>query len=53
MLGLAGLLSVMAGGVVAYLADRFPEHIELFETAAGVLLIGGLVLVSYGLPAIL
>ena len=41
MIGIAGLLSVMAGGVVAYVAERFPAHIEALETAAGVLLIGG------------
>jgi hypothetical protein len=53
MLGIAGLLSVVAGGVVAYFAERFPEYIEVLETAAGVLLIGGFALAAWAIPAIL
>jgi hypothetical protein len=53
MLGLAGLLSVSAGGVVAYLSPRFPGHIEALETATGVLLIVGFALAACGLPTIL
>lgn len=53
MVGILGLLSVMTGTVVAYLAKRFPAHIELLETGAGALLIGGLALASCGLPVII
>ena len=53
MLGLAGLLSVTAGGIIAYLSPRFPAHIEALETATGVLLIAGFVLAAWGLPTIL
>jgi len=51
MAGLAGLLGVAGGSVVAYLAERFPVHIETIETAAGVLLLGGFALIGCALPA--
>ena len=38
---------------IAYLAKRFPAHIEALETGAGALLLGGLALASCGLPVIL
>ncbi len=53
MFGVAGLLSVAGGGVVAYLAERFPVHIETIETAAGLLLLGGFALVGCALPAMI
>jgi hypothetical protein len=53
MLGLAGLLSVAAGGVVAYLSPRYPTHIEALETVTGLLLIAGFALAACGLPTIL
>ena len=53
MIGAVGLLSVIVGAVAAYLAERFPAHIEAVETGAGVLLIGGFALTGYALPVIL
>jgi hypothetical protein len=53
MLGIAGLLSVVAGGVLAYFAERLPAQIELLETAAGVLVLGGFALAGYAMPAII
>jgi hypothetical protein len=53
VVGILGLLSVMTGAVVAYLAKRFPAHIEALETGAGALLLCGLALASCGLPVIL
>jgi hypothetical protein len=53
MVGAAGLLSVIVGAVVAYASERFPGRVEALETGAGFLLISGLALSSYGLPAIL
>jgi hypothetical protein len=53
VVGILGLLSVMTGAVVAYLATRFPAHVEALETGAGALLLGGLALASCGLPVIL
>jgi hypothetical protein len=53
MLGFVGLISVTLGGIVAYAAERFPSHVEVLQTAGGLLLIGGLALVGCSLPAII
>jgi hypothetical protein len=53
MIGVVGLLSVTIGAVVAYASERFPAHVESLETGAGFLLISGLALTSYALPAVL
>jgi hypothetical protein len=53
VIGILSLLSVMSGTTIAYLARRFPAHIELLETGAGALLLGGFALASCGLPVIL
>lgn len=53
MIGILGLLSVMSGTAIAYLAKRFPAHIELLESGAGALLLGGFALASCALPVIL
>ncbi len=53
MVSVAGLLSVTGGTVVAYLAERFPAHIEAIEAAAGVLLLGGFALMGCALPAMI
>ena len=52
MLGFAGLISVIVGGVTAYVADRYPPRIELLQTIGGLLLITGFGLASWGCPAI-
>jgi hypothetical protein len=52
MIAAGGLLSFMVGAVVAYAANRFPAHVESLETGAGFLLISGLALSSYALPAV-
>jgi ABC-type Fe3+ transport system permease subunit len=52
MAGTVGLLSVMVGAVVAYASERFPAHVESLETGAGFLLLSGLALSGYALPAI-
>jgi hypothetical protein len=48
-----GLFSVLVGAVVAYASERFPAYVESLETGAGFLLISGLALSGYALPAIL
>jgi hypothetical protein len=53
VVGILGMLSVVTGAVVAYLAKRFPAHIEVLETGAGALLLGGLALASCGLPVLI
>jgi len=52
MAGFVGLLSVVVGAIVAYASDRFPAHFESIETGAGFLMISGLALSSYALPAV-
>jgi hypothetical protein len=52
MVALLSLVSVTAGAAAAYYAGRFPAHVEAIETAAGVLLIGGLALLGSALPGI-
>ena len=52
MLGAISLASVILGAATAYVADRFPARVEALETAAGVLLICGLVLLGSALPTI-
>jgi hypothetical protein len=53
MAGVVGLLSVVVGSVVAYASERFPAHVESLETGAGFLLLSGLALSGYALPAVL
>jgi hypothetical protein len=53
MIGIAGLCSMMAAGVVAYLSPRFPAQIEALETAVGILVIAGFALVACALPTII
>jgi hypothetical protein len=53
MAGVLSLMSMVLGAAIAYLADRFPAHVEALETSAGALLIGGLALLGYALPTIL
>jgi ABC-type Fe3+ transport system permease subunit len=52
MAGAVGLFSVVIGAVVAYASERFPARVESLETGAGFLLISGLALSGYALPAI-
>jgi hypothetical protein len=52
MLGAISLASVLLGAATAYVADRFPARVEVLETAAGVLLIGGLALFGSALPTV-
>lgn len=50
MIVIISLISVIFGGMAATQADRYPAYAELIETAAGILLIGGLGLIGAGLP---
>jgi len=47
-----GLVSVVTGTAVAYLAERFPVRTEALETGAGVLLLCGFAVTSFALPMI-
>lgn len=50
MIAIISLISVVLGGVAAVQAERYPAYVQLIETAAGVLLIGGLGLIGAALP---
>lgn len=52
MVGAAGLLSVLIGAALGYSPKRFPAHVGALETAAGMLLIGGLALAGCALRAL-
>jgi len=43
----------MLGTAIAYMANGYPKHRAAMETAAGILLIGGLGLLGYALEAVL
>ena len=53
MVAAMSLISVVLGASVAYVADRFPTHIETLEMSAGALLIGGFALLGSSLPVVL
>jgi hypothetical protein len=53
MVGIAGLITVIAGGIAAYLSERFPAHVEVLETAAGVMVIAGFTLAGFSMPPII
>ena len=52
MFGFVGLISVIVGGVIAYVAERYPARIDLLQTVGGLLLIAGFGLVSWGWPTV-
>ena len=49
MIAIVGLFSVVTGAIVAYASDRYPSYIETFETAAGILVLGGFSVAGYAL----
>lgn len=51
MSGALGLAVVMFGSMTAYLSSRHPADAQAVQTAAGMLLIGGLALIGLALPA--
>jgi hypothetical protein len=53
MIGAVSLISVVLGATIACLADRYPAHVEMLETGAGALLIGGFALLGSTLPVLL
>jgi hypothetical protein len=53
MVGIAGLLSVIVGAIVAFLSERFPTRIEALEATAGVMIIAGFALAGCSLPSVI
>jgi putative Mn2+ efflux pump MntP len=52
MIAVFSTISMMLGAAIAYMANSYPEHREIIETVAGILLIGGFALLSYGLECV-
>jgi hypothetical protein len=42
-------ISLLLGAAIASMATRYPKHRAVMETVGGVLIIGGLGLMGYGL----
>jgi hypothetical protein len=53
MWGAISLLSIALGASTATIAERQPDHKIFLEASAGVLLIGGLLLLGSALPVML
>ena len=45
-------VSVVLGAGIAYMANSYPQHREVLETVAGILLIGGLGMLGFALEYI-
>lgn len=52
MIATISAISLVLGATVAYLANRYPEHREIIEIVAGVILIGGLGLLGCALKTV-
>jgi hypothetical protein len=52
MICILSLMSVVLGASAAYAADRFPAHVAVLETGAGVLLLTGFALLGSALAAL-
>lgn len=53
MITVLSTISLLLGTAMAYMASRYPEHRTIMEAAGGILLLGGLGLMGYGLEAVL
>ena len=53
MIAICSLVSLILGGTIAALSERYPAYVEALETTAGALLIGGLGLIGAGLPILI
>jgi hypothetical protein len=49
MIAVLSLASILAGGALAYVAERHPRHVALLEGGGGALLVAGLMLLGSGL----
>jgi hypothetical protein len=52
MVGVISLFSLLSGAALACAAERHPNRVALLERSAGVLMVGGLVLLGSTLPCI-
>ena len=52
MIAVFSTVSLVLGVAIAYTANSYPQHCEIIETVAGILLIGGFVMLGYGLECV-
>lgn len=50
MIGALALVSLIAGGALAYAGERLPAQVQLLENTGGALLLAGLALIGSALP---
>jgi hypothetical protein len=53
MVSAVSFITVAAGAAVARLSEQIPMRIEMLETVAGILLLGGFAAIGCALPAML
>lgn len=53
MIAAFATVSVVLGATIAYMANSYPQHREVMEIVAGILLIGGFGMLGYGLECVL
>jgi len=53
MIAICAFTSLVLGGTLAAVSERYPAHVQALETTAGALLIGGLGLIGAGLPILI
>ena len=53
MIALFSTVSVVLGAAIAYMANSYPQHRQVMEIVAGILLIGGFGMLGYGLECAL
>jgi hypothetical protein len=52
MIAVFSTISMVLGAAIAHMANRHPQHREIIETVAGILLVGGFALLGYGLECV-
>lgn len=52
MIAAFSTISMVLGAAIAYMANRYPQHREIIETVAGILLIGGFAMLGYALECV-
>ena len=52
MIAVFSAISLVLGAAIASMANSYPQHRKIIETVAGLLLIGGLGMLGYGLECV-
>jgi cytochrome c biogenesis protein CcdA len=53
MIAVFSMVCVVLGAAIAFLANSNPQHRQVIEIVAGILLIGGFGMLGYGLECVL